>query len=144
MNTRMRLNDRQREVAPFEASLSKRCLKGRDVKLNKSRRSAMTNTIKKRIEAQTESMESRKKKVEWKIEVLKTTSDELYNRMLTYHNDERPINVYSLREMNKILNEMNYIKRLISSVETEMNGMIQSRMIANELMDILSGEWEAE
>lgn len=112
--------------------------------LNKSRRSAMTNTIKERIEAQTEAMESRKKKVEWKIEVIKTTSDELYDRMLTYHNDERPINVYSLREMNKILNEMNYIKRLISSVETEMNGMIQSRMIANELMDILSGEWEAE
>lgn len=104
----------------------------------------MTNTIKERIEAQTEAMESRKKKVEWKIEVIKTTSDELYDRMLTYHNDERPINVYSLREMNKILNEMNYIKRLISSVETEMNGMIQSRMIANELMDILSGEWEAE
>ena len=137
MNTRMRLNDRQREVAPFEASLSKRCLKGRDVKLNKSRRSAMTNTIKERIEAQTEAMESRKKTVEWRIEVLKTTSDELYNRMLTYHNDERPINVYSLQEMNNILNEMNYIKGIISKVEGEIERMKQSHWIANELIEVL-------
>ena len=97
----------------------------------------MTNTIKERIEAQTEAMESRKKTVEWRIEVLKTSSDELYDRMLSYHNNERAINVYSLQEMNNILNEMNYIKGIISKVEGEIERMMQSHWIVNELIEVL-------